>query len=51
MDQSPHVRHADPAYQLQQDIYDEAVEVLRDMLPRTGTPEVWCRRVRVAIAR
>jgi hypothetical protein len=43
----------DPARQLQRDVYYQAVEILRSMLPAplTDTPEAWARRDRVAIAK
>jgi len=39
MDQFPDAQKPDPDHQLQRDIYDEATEALRDMLPppRTDT--------------
>ena len=45
--------HSDPARQPQRDIYYQAVEILRSMLPAplTDTPEAWARRDRVAIAK
>jgi hypothetical protein len=49
-------RQSSPSYdarQLQRDIYYQAVEILRAMLPAplTDTPEAWTRRDRVAIAK
>jgi len=44
---------SDPARELQRDVYYQAVEILRSMLPGplTDTPEAWARRDRVAIAK
>ena len=53
MDQQPAPNNPYPARQLRRDIYYQAVEILRSMLPGplTDTPEAWARRDRVAIAK